>query len=167
MDLSLRARTFIIADDLTGACDAAIAFSRRGVDTRVMLDADRAEESDTEVCAICTETRDVSEEQACETLRHIASQQHIGRYDRIFKKIDSTLRGNTFIEIQAAVDSFPDRFAIIAPAYPELGRTSADGMVHIRDIAGERSIPIRERLHAIGLQADWIGPGQSSGEIER
>jgi uncharacterized protein YgbK (DUF1537 family) len=162
-----RARTFIIADDLTGACDAAVAFSRTGVSTEVLLDMEHSASNGPEVRAICTETRDVPVEQAVGTLQRIARRQDLGHYEQIFKKIDSVFRGNTFHEVKATVDVFPNHLAVIAPAYPALGRTSSDGMLHVRDIAGESSIPVREHLHAIGLHPRWIAPSQSAQHIEQ
>jgi uncharacterized protein YgbK (DUF1537 family) len=162
-----RARTFIIADDLTGACDAAVAFSRAGVDTEVLLDMEHSVGDGPEVRAICTETRNVPVEQAIGTLQRVAHRQDLGHYEQIFKKIDSVFRGNTFHEIKATIDVFHNYLAVIAPAYPALGRTSSDGMLRVRDIAGESSIPVRERLHAIGLHPRWIAPGHSAQHIEQ
>jgi uncharacterized protein YgbK (DUF1537 family) len=144
-----------------------VSIEPSGASTLVMFDADSFEDTEAEVCAICTETRDIPAEQAVETLHRIAQRPELELYDQVFKKIDSVFRGNTFREVQAAVDAFPTRFAVIAPAYPALGRISADGMLNVRDIAGETSIPVRERLHATGLRPRWIAAGQSAQEIER
>jgi D-threonate/D-erythronate kinase len=164
---SSRTRTFIIADDLTGACDAAVAFSHRGASTEVLLDANHYGIADIQVRAISTETREGPPERAIEIIHGIAQREDLSHYDQIFKKIDSTFRGNTLSEIRAALDVFHDYFAVLAPAYPALGRTSVDGALNIRDITGETSISLRETLLTAGLRPYWIAARQSANQIER
>jgi D-threonate/D-erythronate kinase len=164
---SSQARTFIIADDLTGACDAAVAFSTRGFNTDVLLDAKSPGSADIEVCATCTQTRETSANRAAEAIHRIAQRHDLKQYGQIFKKIDSTFRGNTFHEIRAALDAFRDHFVVVAPAYPALGRISVDGILKIRDVAGKTSIAVRDGLHASGLRPHWISAGQSSNQIEQ
>lgn len=168
---SLRTRTFIIADDLTGACDTAVALSSRGASTEVLIDSEASGSADVEVRAICTETRDTSSDQAVEAIHRIAQLVQLrpesGQYHQIFKKIDSTFRGNTFHEIRAIFDAFPDHFAVVAPAYPAVGRVAVDGVVKVRDVAGETSIAVRDGLAGVGLRPLWIAGGQSAREVER
>jgi uncharacterized protein YgbK (DUF1537 family) len=164
---SLRPQTLIIADDLTGACDAAAAFSNKGTSTQVLLHAEPTSSRLFEVTAVCTESRDMPAEQAVRTILRVAETLDSERYDRIFKKIDSTFRGNTFREIQATLDAFKDYCAIVAPAYPALGRTVAGGMLTIRDIVGETTIPLREKLEEMGLRFPWISAGQNTQQIKQ
>src|SRR5665213_3585894 len=131
-------RVIVIADDLTGACDAAVAFSCRGVDTEVMMDWSRVPEISATVVAIDTESREIPVREAVNRLASTAKQLDLNGYSHIFKKIDSVFRGNTFDEIEASIREFPFSLAILAPAYPALGRTSTEGIVRVRDIAGER-----------------------------
>ncbi len=164
---SSRTRIFIIADDLTGACDAAVAFSSRGASTAVFLDAEHSGSVNVDVCAICTRTREASTEQALEAIRDVALRQDLKHYDLIFKKVDSTFRGNTFHEIQAAFNAFHDYFVVVAPAYPAVGRILVDGMLKVHDVTGETSIAVRDGLQAIGLRPYWIAAGQTAHQIER
>jgi D-threonate/D-erythronate kinase len=164
---SSQERTFIIADDLTGACDAAVAFSSRGFNTEVLLDAKSFGSANIEVCAICTQTREISPDQAAGVIHYIAQRHDLKQYGQIFKKIDSTFRGNTFHEIRAVLDAFRDYFVVVAPAYPALGRISVDGILKVRDLTGETSIAIRDGLHASGLRPHWIAADQSAHQIEQ
>src|SRR5580658_3928883 len=84
---SSRTRIFIIADDLTGACDAAVAFSSRGASTEVFLDVEHSGSVNVDVCAICTRTREASTEQALEAIHDVAQRQDLKHYDLIFKKV--------------------------------------------------------------------------------
>jgi D-threonate/D-erythronate kinase len=164
---SSRPRTFIIADDLTGACDAAVAFSSRGLSTEVLLDANHPGSANVEVCGICTGTRETAVDRAVGTVHRVAQQQNLKHYDQIFKKVDSTFRGNTFHEIHAAFDAFYDYFVVVAPAYPALGRISVDGVLKVRDVTGETSIAVRDGLQATGLRPYWIAAGQPASQIEQ
>ena len=110
------ARVIIIADDLTGACDAAVAFSSQGMNTEVVVNRDCAQESFTEVLAIDTESRDIRVEEAVTRLESVARQLDFSRFAHVFKKIDSVFRGNTFDEIEAAAREFSSDLAIMAPA---------------------------------------------------
>lgn len=159
------ARVIIIADDLTGACDAAVAFSSQGMDTEVVVNRGCAQESSTEVLAIDTESRDIPAQEAVIRLESVARQLNLNRFAHVFKKIDSVFRGNTFDEIAVAAREFSSDLAIMAPAYPALGRTSKDGVVWVRDITGEHAVAVRDRLRGVGLNPSHIGVGCTSEEI--
>lgn len=125
-------RWLIVADDLTGAADCAIAFARRGLRTRVLLYQEWFVEPETEVAAIDADSRGCSGTEAA--ARHARVLRRFGASDKsVFKKIDSTLRGHLAVEIAAmrAVLAEHQRstFAVLAPAYPAMGRTTRDGRV--------------------------------------
>lgn len=155
----------IVSDDLTGACDAAVAFAARGLATRVVLDGPGEPETETMVTAISTGSRDLSADAAVERLHEVAQRYKRTSFCRIFKKIDSVFRGNTTEEICAAVRIFAPELCIIAPAYPALGRTSVDGVLHVRDLAGEKKIAALDELRSKGLHPHPIKPGKSVAKI--
>jgi uncharacterized protein YgbK (DUF1537 family) len=101
----------IVADDLTGACDAAAPF---GLSTGL---------------AISTESRDLEEPEIHRRMNTLATTA--GQANLIFKKIDSTLRGNVQVEIAAAMQAFECPTAIVTPAFPDMGRTVRQGHLHI------------------------------------
>src|SRR3954453_17337375 len=106
----------VIADDLTGACDSAVQFANAGLRTIVSLDG----EGDADVVAYSTDSRD----------KPCAMPPVVGR-PVIFKKIDSTLRGNTRAEILAALDTYGFDTAIVNPAFPEMGRVVENGWLRV------------------------------------
>jgi uncharacterized protein YgbK (DUF1537 family) len=115
----------IIADDLSGAADCAIAFASAGHSTVVTLDVSH-ETSDASVIAIDTDTRRLTGVQAGErTLEAYQALMAPGR--KLYKKIDSTLRGNWAAEVAALQPKAG--LAIVAPAFPATGRTTVDGQV--------------------------------------
>lgn len=149
--------TLIVADDLTGACDAAVAFAPRGLPARVTID-DRLEAlGRTAVSAISTGSRQQSSQDAEFRLTSVARLAK--GFPRIFKKIDSAWRGNTAREIALSIRLFPAGLAILAPAYPALDRTAKDGVIRIADLYGERTIDALGSLRAAGCPFALIPAG--------
>jgi uncharacterized protein YgbK (DUF1537 family) len=78
------------------------------------------------------DSRAVSASQAAErvaqVVQHFAAQLQQGW---LFKKIDSTLRGNVGAETAAALHASGKRLALVAPAVPRLGRTTREGKVWV------------------------------------
>jgi len=130
----------LIADDLTGACDAAIHFRMRGVRSVVHLDLEVA--GDAPVEAFSTETRDLEQSEVESTIRELAARVSAAQPRLVFKKIDSLLRGNPGLEIRTALDAFGCDVAIVTPAYPELGRTVWDGHLHVTGDAAWKPIDV-------------------------
>lgn len=117
----------IIADDLSGAADCAIGFASAGHRTVVMLDPLNAE-ADADVIAVDTDTRRLSPGDA--GTRTAAAFKALGAPGRrLYKKIDSTLRGNWAAEV-AALQPLAG-LAIVAPAFPATGRTLQGGRVFV------------------------------------
>jgi uncharacterized protein YgbK (DUF1537 family) len=117
----------IIADDLSGAADCAIGFASVGLTTVVTLDA-LHDQPDAQVIAADTDTRRLSPEQAAE--RTVAAFKALHKPgQRLYKKIDSTLRGNWAAEV-AALQPLAG-LAIVAPAFPATGRTLRGGQVFV------------------------------------
>ena len=116
----------LLADDLTGACDAAVHFALRGY--RTVASVSLAERDlDADVLAVSTDSRDFDREAIRELLSE-AGRIWAGAPPRVlFKKIDSTLRGNAGMEIGAAMEAFGCDRAVITPAFPALGRIVRDG----------------------------------------
>lgn len=112
----------ILADDLTGTADSAIGCTTQGLTTQVMLSATSVICCD--AVAIDIDSRACSPQQAAKRHSDCLSQWQ-GRYRYLYKKIDSTLRGNVAIEIATLVGSVG--MAIVAPAYPATGRTTRAG----------------------------------------
>src|SRR5690349_2953021 len=94
-------RWLIIADDLTGAADSAIAFARRRLPARVTWGEPRSDETSGVVAAAFdADSRQLPRESAVR--RHREILQCLLEPDmQVFKKIDSTLRGHPADEIGA------------------------------------------------------------------
>jgi len=123
----------LVADDLTGAVDTGHGFAARGRGVRVRLRGEPGGETapaDRDVLAVDTDSRAASPSVAAE-----AVTRAIGAYPaaRVYKKVDSTLRGNVVAEVDAAVAATDADLAVVAPAFPATGRTTEDGIHRVDD----------------------------------
>jgi D-threonate/D-erythronate kinase len=129
---------FILADDLTGSADAANYFRTERRRVRVTFDADRPWDLDRGpdvVQVYDAESRGLSPEAAQRRVGDAAAElaTRFGS-TRLFKKVDSTLRGNLGIEIEAALRQLRRPVAVLAPSFPANGRTVRDGRVLVDGI---------------------------------
>ncbi|SAK44585.1 four-carbon acid sugar kinase family protein [Caballeronia ptereochthonis] len=125
----------IVADDLSGAADCAIAFAADGRKTVVALDASAPDESAVVIAADTDTRRLAPAEAATRTANAWQALRAPGR--RLYKKIDSTLRGNWSAEVAAlAALAGP---AIVTPAFPATGRTVRGGRVIVRGVPLEET----------------------------
>lgn len=123
----------VIADDFTGANDAGSGLAQAGARVHVLFGTAAPQPDETaDVLVISTDSRAVSATQAAErvtqVVQHYAAQLQQGW---LFKKIDSTLRGNVGAETVAALRASGKRLALVAPAVPRLGRTTREGSVWV------------------------------------
>ncbi len=134
----------IIADDLSGAADCAIACFADGIESFVALDGDQPVPQAAAI-AIDTDSRRLPGEAAAAVTARML-RQHAGPQTRlIYKKMDSTARGNFAAEIAACLVAMrawlnaPEAVAIFAPAYPQNGRTTKGGHQYLRDVPLEET----------------------------
>lgn len=114
----------IIADDLTGALDAAAPFAMRGISTCVALSAGGLPEalaSGARVIGVSTDSREISPAAATEAVRQAVRALPSGI--KLFKKVDSRLKGN----IAAELDALPHQRSLVIPAIPAFGRWMRGG----------------------------------------
>lgn len=152
----------VIADDLTGALDAVGPFSGGQWDVVVATGPEMigaALRTGADVVAVSTRSRDLPAEEARATVASVLDAIPVGA--RLFKKIDSRLKGN----IAAELDAFPQGPVLVVPALPEFRRYQTDGAIHgfglddplaIRDVLGARAA--RAVIPDIRRDADILGP---------
>lgn len=124
----------IVADDLTGAGDTAVQFVRAGWVTQLSMGgADEALSgagARAEVLAVTTNSRAMAPAAAGEAVRREVRRLRQAGVRRLYKKVDSTLRGAFRAEIEAARAAWSDdAVAVICPAFPATGRTVRDGVL--------------------------------------
>lgn len=169
-------RLGVIADDLTGANDTGVQFARRGARTLVPLDwhdlGSLARRAD--VLVLNTNSRAVAPRVAAQRARVAAEALRRAGVEAVYKKIDSTFRGNVGQELDAILEVFPSPLAILTPAFPPAGRAVRDGTllvggvpVHRTSIGRDPVTPVREshlptllaqqvRRPVYGLRLAWL-----------
>jgi len=156
----------ILADDLTGACDTAQPFAAT-LPTGVLIRRLEGLEgvAGWQVLSVNGRTRSERPDAARAITREILGRLR-GRFPTvIYKKIDSTLRGNVAAEAQAIADAVPDRPVVVAPAFPAMGRTVVDGCVLVRGVPVDRTEYAADPRHPVREASlkTLLGGGRSGG----
>ncbi len=150
----------LVADDLTGACDAAAPFLRGG---RVLVElwpVRVADSADDVACrAVSTDGRDLDPAQAQARARE-ATQRLLDLGARPYKKLDSRLRGHVCAELAGALEAWPGR-ALLCPALPAEGRVTAGG----RQLAGEEVIELRPLIAGLEDRVE-IRDAATEGDLD-
>lgn len=135
----------ILADDLTGALDTAAPFAARGMHAEVALSAGAIAEALGEAPAVLSinlASREIGAEAARRAAEAALAALPAGI--RLFKKVDSRLKGH----IVAELDAISYRAALVAPAIPAFGRIVADGCVSGFGVDAPISVAARLGPHA-------------------
>ena len=141
----------VIADDITGAAEiAGIAFSK-GQQVRLVCGGEEGGcgTATYGTTVIATDTRSMTETEAIEETRRIASPYwgEVGG-GLLFKKTDSALRGHVVAELSTLMQVTGYKRAVYLPANPSKGRIIKDGVYYIKEVRGERlevrDVPISE-----------------------
>ena len=148
----------VIADDLTGAADAGVQLVHAGYRTAVFFRATEVLADDLDAVAFDTDSRAMPAGFAAKRVLEAARAASEARI--VYKKLDSTLRGNVAAELAAALGGARRDRAVVAPAFPAAGRTTVGGtqLVHgvpvdETEMANDPDTPVRE-AHVPGLLAD-------------
>jgi len=186
----------IVADDLSGAADCAATFASAGARAFVSLRAlpasmpadgpavhadglivpadDLAVPADGSVIAVDTDSRALPPGEAVRRVRAAIANRPPGTL--VYKKIDSTLRGHLAAELAAALDAMPEAAgAVLAPAFPQQGRTVVGGRCFVNGEPLETTALWRgagisgpadpvARLQAEGLSAVSLAAAPAGGE---
>ena len=124
-------KLLILADDLSGAADCANACTSSGLNAVVSFE-DLDEVFEGEVLSVDCDTRHLSPAEAATRVTRIMRSPLLRPDQLVFKKVDSTLRGNVGSELRATLNerrsaSTNRIVAVMAPAFPAGGRTTVDG----------------------------------------
>lgn len=142
----------VIADDLTGACDTGVQLVQYGLSVSVSIENNKNDlNSDKNAIIFNTDSRSLSEEQSYSRVKDVCQQIVSMNTGIVYKKIDSTMRGNIGAEINAVYDVFQPDFVLITPAHPSNGREVKDelhylnGMkLHETEVANDPKTPVED-----------------------
>lgn len=130
----------ILADDLSGALDAAGPFARADAPVSVYWDPQLASGDAGPRVALDTATREAGAERAAARARIGARALWGGRAGVAFKKVDSVWRGSPAAEIAAVCDEIAFARVVVAPAFPQQGRVTRGGAQWVADGEGWRVV---------------------------
>lgn len=134
-------KLLIIADDFTGALDTGVKFAAAGISTKVVTDfsLDFLEDQE-DVVVVDSESRHLQSQDAYQRIYDIVKRAGAAKISYIYKKTDSALRGNIGSELTAALDASGESSMHFVPAFPEMGRTTIDGIHYIQGIPVHKSV---------------------------
>lgn len=134
-------RIGIIADDLTGAADTGVHFAKRGLASIVIVNTKYQEDilDCMQILAFNTNTRDVDPQIAYKRVNRVAKILKNRGIKCIYKKIDSTLRGNIGIEIESVMDVFDVGTVILTASLPVHERITVGGYHLVNQVPGQNS----------------------------
>ncbi|HEX9016604.1 MAG TPA: four-carbon acid sugar kinase family protein, partial [Chloroflexota bacterium] len=123
----------VIADDLTGALDAALLLHAGGVRAPVIVgtDALRRRPRQYPTVILDVDSRGDDPDTAYSRVREAARFLLNSGYTRLNKKMSSTFQGHIGREVDAALDEAGSNFAIVVPSFPANGRVTRDGVLYV------------------------------------
>ena len=149
-------RCLLIADDLTGGADAGAQFAKMGLNNLLIFWKDNAKfdfskYTHQDVLVVNTDTRGLSPEKASSLISNLFKNYDKELFPIIYKKIDSTLRGNIGYEIDAILKETNGALCFMAPSYPEQNRTLVGGIMIVEgkplaltEVARNTPSPVQE-----------------------
>jgi D-threonate/D-erythronate kinase len=109
-----------------------VQFVRAGWDTELRFEPTIGR---TPVVAMTTDTRNRSRQDAARIVGAAVAAIRAAGIAHIYKKIDSTMRGQVRAELEAVLDNWsPRTTAVVCPAFPALGRTVRGGELRVNDV---------------------------------
>jgi uncharacterized protein YgbK (DUF1537 family) len=160
----------IIADDLTGAADCAIAFAKCGLESVVAWEKHR-DAGGVQVLSVDAATRRLPPAQAAKLQVEVLAA-HYRPGLRLYKKIDSTVRGQPAAELAGLLAYAPAQFegrprlAIVAPAFPGTGRVTVNGSIVVQGVPLEQTpLWARDHTYASANLVEILGSAGLSAEV--
>jgi len=155
----------VIADDFTGSNDTGVQFAKKNlktvVTTCVTEITDDIRKSD--IAVFDTESRFDDKETAYKKASTISKIIKENGCKLIYKKLDSTFRGNIGAEIDGCMMGIDCNFAVVIPALPSNGRQTINGNVVVNgkllsdtEIAQDPKTPVNHSYipHILSEQCD-------------
>lgn len=144
----------VIADDFTGAAEIGGIGLRYGLS--VVIETEDIQQHNADLLIIATDTRSLPTKEAEEHISRVTRELQKLEPKFIFKKIDSVLRGNIYVELVAQMKASGKKRAIVVAANPVFKRIIRDGIYYINDVP----------LHETFFQTDPEFPVTSSSVLE-
>lgn len=136
-------RLLAVADDLTGANATSALLSRQGL-RAATLRPEGLEKlpavSRYDAVIVSSNSRALPAGEAYARVRACFARFRGNGASHFSKRIDTTLRGNVAVEIDAALDELSDmEMAVVVPAFPKSGRITVGGYQLVNGVALEKT----------------------------
>jgi uncharacterized protein YgbK (DUF1537 family) len=162
----------LVADDLTGGADAAAQFAAEGWSAHVLCrPGARPEVVDgPSLLAVVTGVRAARDEQAAaDTAAGVRGLVAQG-CDRLYVKIDSTMRGSVAGQLRGALEAWgarsPGAVVVLCPAFPDEGRAVVGGVVLVDGIPVDRSPAAIDHITPVAeSRLDRLVPGATAAPL--
>lgn len=145
-------KLLVLADDFTGSLDTGVQFRAKGTRIRFGSRNHRYFEhldEDVQVLIADTESRHLPSSEAAAVIRQIVQDAAAAGVRYIYKKTDSGLRGNIGAELSAALEASGEPVLHFIPAYPQVGRTTRDGIQYISGIPVGESVFAKDPFNPV------------------
>jgi uncharacterized protein YgbK (DUF1537 family) len=160
----------LVADDLTGATDAAVQFAVEGWSTHVLCNPGaRPEivEQVPSVLAVVTGVRAAQDDEAAAGTAHAVRGLLARGCERLYVKIDSTMRGSVAGQLRGAfagwAGAHPTTLVVFSPAFPEEGRTVIGGEVWVGGLPLRRTAVAADPITpVVESRLDRLVPGATT-----
>jgi uncharacterized protein YgbK (DUF1537 family) len=135
----------LIADDLTGSLDTGLQFRKKGLITLVPLDWNQPLPQ-AQALVLNTNSRNLPGDVAYRRVYRICRRLKAGG---IYKKIDSTMRGNVGKEALAILNAQKIAKAVVVPTVPVMGRAVEGGILRVHGTPLLKTAYARDPFHPL------------------
>ena len=138
----------VVADDFTGANDVALQIRKYGLEVASLWDENFL--ADSQVSVVSSESRTLQPDAAKKRVEDIFLNLKDRGFEKFYKKIDSTLRGNLREELDGILAHL-DRSEklIVVPSFPKTGRTVKNCRHYVNGVPLHLSEFSSDPLHPI------------------
>lgn len=148
----IASKIIVIADDLTGAAEIGGIAWQFGLSVRVLNEKTFLSDFIENVVILNTASRSCDSLQAQQIIRDLFLNHRFAKYDLIYKKIDSVLRGSVVAELIAFLEESGFERVLLIPANPSKERIIVRGRYMVAGIPLNktyfRNDPLHPRLSA-------------------
>lgn len=133
----------VIADDFTGASDAASFLKKGGSDTILLTSLNGVELSQSDAIVVALKSRSVQPFEAIsmtsEALKFLLKNGCNQIYFKYCSTFDSTPQGNIGVVLDYLLDYFKEQYSILCPSLPINNRIVIDGMLYVNGVRLDES----------------------------
>jgi len=161
----------IMADDFTGANDIGVSFIKYGLNVVTLIENTKV---NCDVKIISSESRNEEKDIAYSKVKKLFCELKESGFDKFYKKIDSTLRGNIKEEIDAILEETDEIIAVVV-GFPKMQREIINGRHYLEnkplldsEFANDPAKPvIEDDLNKILSNSELITLEEIRGDLQK